>query len=258
MHITEVPERTTIQFDTTVANLLAQPDKARLQLVIEIDALVGRHRYIDVGNGIVLQRESLPGEIQTDPWKEREANEVFRRIRKRLLGILARWKLWKAPLTFEKPAINAEKGATVKVFNIVIHEREKFVDTYLKLLDAIRWHRPYQGMSIADPFVDQSLTKARNAAARRAATTEFALNADKRNEDVEPGAEILEESPSEPGAEAPIESPAMADVAALAGALESPALQCGDVPADTVVIAGATRMRERRVVQARGFSLDWD
>jgi hypothetical protein len=211
-----------------------------------------------VGNGIVLEREWLPGESQTDPWKEGEANEVFRRIRKRLLGFLARWKLWKAPLTFEKPVINSEKGAAVKVFSIVIHKREKFVDTYLKLLDSVREHRRYQGMSIADPFMDQSLTKARNATARRVATTDFALNVDKRNVDVGIPAEMLEESSSEPGADAPIASPATADLAALAKAPESRVLRSGDVPADTAVIAGQRRMRERRVVQVPGFSLDWD
>src|SRR5882724_8691923 len=146
MHITEIPERTTIQFERTVANLLALPGKAHLQLVFEIDALEGRQSCIDVGNGIVLEREPVPGEVHKDPWKEREANEIIRRIRKRLLGFLARWRLWKAPLSFEKPAVNSEKGATVKVFNIVLHERDKFVDTYLRLLDAIRQNRHYHGM----------------------------------------------------------------------------------------------------------------
>jgi hypothetical protein len=258
MHITEVPERTTIQFDRTVANLLVQPDKAQLQLVFEIDALVTRQRYIDVGNGIVLEREALPGEIDKDPWKEREANEILRRIRKRLLGFLARWKLWKAPLTFEKPAINSEKGATVKVFNIVIHKREKFVDTYLKLLDAVRQHRRYQGMSIADPFLVQSLTKARNAAAGRAASTDFVLNLDNIKVDAGTPAAMFEESSSEPGADVLIGSPPTADLAALAEAAESPVLQSSDVPADTAPIVGQRKMRERRVVQVRGFSLDWD
>jgi hypothetical protein len=256
MHITEVPERTTIQFERTVANLLAQADKGKLRLVFEVDALVSWRRYIDVGNGIVLERERLPGEIETDPSKEWEANEIFRHIRKRLLGFLARWKLWKAPLIFEKPAVNSEKGATIKVFGIVVYKREKFVDTYLKLLDAIRQHRRYQGMSIADPFVDLSLTKARNAAARRAATTDFVLNVDNIKAHAgTPAAMLVAESSSEP--DAPIGSPPTADLAALAEAPESPVPQSSDVPEDTAPIVGG-KMRERRVVQVRGFSLDWD
>jgi hypothetical protein len=222
MHITEVPERTTIQFDRTVANLLAQPGKGHLQLVFDIDALEGRH-YVNVGNGITLERESVPGEIHKDRQKEREADEIVRRIQRRLLGFLARWRLWKAPVSFEKPAIHSQKGATVKVFEIVVHEGEEFVETYLKLMDAIRQTGHYAGMSFADPFVTQSRTKARNTAARRAASTDFTLSPE-----------------------------TTADPAVPAATPESLALESAGSP------AGETSTGEERTRQDQEFSLDWD
>jgi hypothetical protein len=239
MHITEIPERTTIQFANTVANLLTFPVTQTLQMVFEIDASDGRPGYIDVGNGIILERESAPSDIKKDRWKEREANEIVRRIRRRLLGLLARWKLWKSPLTFEKPAIHSEKGVTVKVFNVVVHKQETFVDSYLRLLNAIRQHRHYQGMSIADPFVSQSLTKARKIAATRAATTDFVLNVAAESVVADTPAELPSASSSEPEANAAPECPPTADMAIRAS-------------------REISTIKERRLAQGRGFSLDWD
>ena len=67
MHITEVPDRTTIQFDRTVANLLACPAEQTLRLVFEIDASA------DSGRGLL----AAPGSANRS-----SSSRAIRRIRR--------------------------------------------------------------------------------------------------------------------------------------------------------------------------------